>query len=297
MFMTMLSSYLPSPDDPKYREYECNLPQFRRNLEERYPQVCPRCEPRVKERIRQTGYEAKSDHMRRMMDRSKAGRAAASQNRAPNWKSLIVFIGAFMYWASLAGQLSWNIMGVLDDREWREDTGRPLSVLTLLSCVFHTLHMRRAASHCHTESASFAGMCLLVGMVSLWWNPKLRFKAEGRPGRLAGLGGYYKLQFLVMVTRCVFWAVFKDRSTSGLSPTQLSALHLFMILFTLLVSTAEPYEIDEQTYIFCRLPTSLAVLSNMTLTRCFHGQTSLHNHQRQNDSQHPRHLASRIALC
>jgi hypothetical protein len=70
----------------------------------------------------------------------------------------------------------------------------------------------------------------------LWWNPKLRLKVEGRGGRFIGLGEYYQVQLIVMVARCVFWAVLKDPSSSGLQPTLPPALHLFMILFTILVS-------------------------------------------------------------
>ena len=116
LFTNALASYFPSSDDPNYSAYEREYPKFRRNLEERYPQVCDKCEPRVKARIRQAGYEAKSDHLRRMMDRSKAGKAARKA-RQWNWRSLLVLAGAMCYWASIAGQLAWSMTSALPVEE------------------------------------------------------------------------------------------------------------------------------------------------------------------------------------
>ena len=231
----MLGSYFPSPDDPTYNDYEQGYPEFRRRLEERYPQVCANCEPRVKERIRQTGYEAKSDHLRRLMDRSKAGRAAR-QARKRNWRSWLVFLGAIAYWASVAGQLTWDLMGSLVVAEPLQDPDDSLQSPSLLSCGAHTLQKFQVPSHCSIDLAPLAGLSLLAGLLSLWWNPKLRLKIERRSGRLVGLGDYYKVQLIVMVARCVFWAVLKDPSSSGLQESLPPTLHLFMIFFIILVS-------------------------------------------------------------
>lgn len=231
----MLASYFPPPDDPRCGDYERGYPEFRRRLEERYPQVCANCEPRVTERIRQSGYEAKSDHLRRMMDRSRAGRAA-SHARKRNWRSWLVFVGAIASWCSVAGQLAWDFMGALDAAEPLQDSDDSLRTPSILSCASHALWTRRVPTHCSTDLAPLAGLSLLAGLLSLWWNPKLQFKVEGRPGRFVGLGDYYKVQLIVVVARCAFWAVLRDPSSSGLRETVPPTLHLFMILFTALVS-------------------------------------------------------------
>lgn len=110
---------------------------------------------------------------------------------------------------------------------------------SLASCVSQTVGIRRIPSNCAFDLEPFAGLGLIAGSLSLWWNPKLRMKVEGRGGRFAGLGEYYKVQLIVLVVRCVFWAVLKDPSASGLKPTLIPALHLFMILFTFLVSVSQ----------------------------------------------------------
>ncbi|KAL2000977.1 hypothetical protein VTN02DRAFT_2378 [Thermoascus thermophilus] len=233
LFTSALASYFPSPDDPAYSAYEREYPKFRKNLEERYPQVCENCESRVKARIRQAGYEAKADHLRRMMDRSKTGRAARkARNR--NWRSLLVFAGAVCYWGSIAGQLAWNLLGALDGERVVVDEQHWLSISSLASCTKQAIETRQVGSHCSSGLTPYAGIALVLGILSLWWNPRLRMKVEGRTGRFVGLGEYYKVQLIVMVMRFVAWAVLKDPLMSGMQPTLPPTLHAFMMAFTIL---------------------------------------------------------------
>ncbi|KAL4797312.1 Ima1 N-terminal domain-containing protein [Aspergillus venezuelensis] len=232
LFTNALASYFPSSDDPNYSAYEREYPKFRRNLEERYPQVCDRCEPRVKARIRQAGYEAKSDHLRRMMDRSKAGKAARKA-RQWNWRSLLVFAGAMCYWASIVGQLAWSMTSALPVEEPLRDP-EDLTSPSIASRFNDTLRALNLPSHCPVDLVPYAGLSLVAGILSIWWNPKLRLKVEGRGGRFVRLGEYYQVQLIVLVVRCAFWAVLRDPSSHGLDATLPPALHTFMVLFTIL---------------------------------------------------------------
>ncbi|KAL4956970.1 Ima1 N-terminal domain-containing protein [Aspergillus filifer] len=234
LFTNALASYFPSSDDPNYSAYEREFPKFRRNLEERYPQVCDRCEPRVKARIRQAGYEAKSDHLRRMMDRSKAGKAARKA-RQWNWRSLLVFAGAMCYWASIAGQLAWSMTSALPvEGPLLDDPEDSLTSPSIASRFNETLRALNLPSHCPVDLVPYAGLSLVAGILSIWWNPKLRLKVEGRGGRFVRLGEYYQVQLIVLVARCAFWAVLRDPSSHGLDATLPPALHTFMVLFTIL---------------------------------------------------------------
>ncbi|KAL5048795.1 hypothetical protein BDW71DRAFT_176561 [Aspergillus fruticulosus] len=233
LFTSALASYFPPSDDPNYGAYEREYPKFRRNLEERYPQVCDECEPRVKARIRQAGYEAKSDHLRRMMDRSKAGKAARKA-RQWNWRSLLVFAGAVCYWTSIAGQLAWDMTSALPADEPLRDLDSFSVSHKMVSRIRQALQMLHSPTYGPVDLVPYAGLSLVAGILSLWYNPKLRLKVEGRGGRFLGLGEYYKVQLIVMVVRCAFWAVLRDPSSSGLDATLPPALHLFMIFFTVL---------------------------------------------------------------
>ncbi|KAL3472777.1 Ima1 N-terminal domain-containing protein [Aspergillus californicus] len=233
LFTTALASYFPSSDDPNYSAYEREYPKFRKNLEERYPQVCDKCEPRVNARIRQTKYEAKSDHLRRIMDRSKTGKAAR-QARRWNWRSLLVLVGAVFYWASVAGQLAWDLASAVTIENPLSNPDNVTQSHYVVVCFQQTLRTRHLPSGCLVDMAPYAGLSLVAGILSLWWNPKLRMKVEGRGGRFLGLGEYYKVQLIVMVVRSAFWAVLRDPLSSGIDATLSPALHSFMIFFTIM---------------------------------------------------------------
>lgn len=244
LFTTSLASYFPPSDDPTYHEYERDYAQFRKSLEDRYPQVCDRCEPRVRQRIRQAGYEAKADHLRRMMDQSRASKAAR-RTRNRSWQSLLVYAGALGHWASVGGQLAWDVLSALTSPSSLDNVGiSPKEPPSLGFCFSQTVQMRRIPGDCSFDLAPFAGFALIAGSLSIWWNPKLRMKVEGRGGRFAGLGEYYKVQLISLVARCVFWALLKDPSASGFEPTLPPALHMFMIMFTVLVSVPLTYSND-----------------------------------------------------
>ncbi|CAG8421381.1 unnamed protein product [Penicillium salamii] len=232
LLTSSLASYFPPSDDPTNSDYERGYEQFRRGLEDSYPQVCESCEPVVKQRIRKAGYEAKSDHLRRMMDQSRANRESR-QARNRSWRSLLLFFGACAYWSSVGGQLAWDLVAAATAPQSAQGVGED-SPITMLSCVAQSLQLRRIPSDCSPDLAPTAGLALISGALSLWWNPKLRFKIDGMPGQFEGLGEYYQAQLILMVVRCVFWAVLKDPSASGLDPKLPHALHAAMVPVTLL---------------------------------------------------------------
>jgi hypothetical protein len=246
LFTSSLASYFPPSDDPTDIEYERGYEQFRKSLEDRYPQVCESCEPLVKSRIRKAGYEAKSDHLRRMMDQTRANRESR-QARNRSWRSLLLVAGALAYWASIAGQLAWNLISVATLSRTGQSldvdslpTEEPLPSNSVILCISHFIRMRRIPGVCSPDLAPTAGLALVAGVLSLWWNPKLRMKIDGMPGKFRGLAEYYETQLIVIVARCVFWAVLKDPSASGVNPNLLPALHGSMTIFIILVGTFPP---------------------------------------------------------
>lgn len=227
LLMKVLGSYLPDPDDPAYPAFEREYPRFRRNMEERYPQVCENCEQRVNNRIRQTGYEAKADHLRRTMERSKISRASQKARRR-NWRSILDTTGALGYWTSVAGQLLSDLMGTYD--LWDAVSGNVQSPFI----VSYLSYIKELASYIGYSSQDLAGIALIAGVLSIWWNPKVHHKVEGLNGRILGLNQYYKCQLIVMVTRFGIWALLKD--TSRMRPSLPPAIHAVMILFMIVVS-------------------------------------------------------------
>lgn len=177
-----------------------------------------------------------------MMDQSRANRESR-QARNRSWRSLLLLAGALAYWASIAGQIVWNLISVATlyqpspSFDYLPETERPpMAPNSVISCVNQSIRSQRIPSECSPDLAPTAGLALIAGAFSLWWNPKLRMKIDGMPGKFRGLAEYYQAQLIVMVVRCVFWAVVKDPSASGLEPKLIPAFHALMMVFTILVS-------------------------------------------------------------
>ena len=105
-----------------------------------------------------------------------------------------------------------------------------------LACTVQAVQIRHIPGDCAFDLAPFAGIALIAGFMSIWWNPRLRMKLQGSGGRLVGLSEYYQIQLIVLVARGVFWALLKDPAASGLREDLPPALHMAMGIFTCLVS-------------------------------------------------------------
>jgi Ima1 N-terminal domain len=222
-----LSNYLPAPEDPTYPQYEASLPIYRRNLEDRYPQVCPKCEPAVQQRILQAGYHAKSDHLRRMMDRSRARQTA---NRW-GWRSLVVRGGGLGYTTSIVGQLCWHAMSALSYGDANTGT------VSYRSCLVQCLQKQQPYTDCAELFASVAGLAIVVGLMCIWWNPRWHHKLDGKDGRLTGLHTYYNIQVISLLLRLGSWIWLRDPATSGISQLHQKAAHnLFLVLELILAA-------------------------------------------------------------
>ncbi|EFQ98679.1 hypothetical protein MGYG_01700 [Nannizzia gypsea CBS 118893] len=239
LFTQTLASYLPDPSHPEYAAYEKSYPSYKRSLEERYPQVCEKCKPRVVDRIRQTGYAAKTDHLRRMMERSK-GRSSRQRRQMWRWKGLLVSTGAFSFWSSVAGQLVWDVVAFASSAyQLQEVEVASMSMSSLGSyCVASSINNRRIPGECATFLAPYAGLSLILGAFSLWWNPKLRLKVEGHHGRLIGLREYYRIQIVALMVRFMAWAGLQDPAITGLHPQLNPSIHAFVAIFTLITTFA-----------------------------------------------------------
>ncbi|KAL1959222.1 hypothetical protein VTO42DRAFT_2727 [Malbranchea cinnamomea] len=230
-----LASYLPSPSHPEYAAYEASYPAYRRNLEARYPQVCEKCEPRVRERIRQAGYAAKADHLRRMMEQSRSGRLQRHRHYL-GWRSLLLYTGAVAYWVSVAGQLTWDVVSVMsaENASFELDLDISTSQSVLKSCVSLALKHAGMAPECGATAQPYAGFALLLGVLGVWWNPKLRYKVEGRSGRLAGLREYYQIQIVMLVVRFAVWTCSNDPLVTDFNPRLPTAIHILMAILTII---------------------------------------------------------------
>lgn len=231
----MLASYLPPSADANDADYESQYPRYRARLEEQYPQVCEECSPRVSERIRATGYAAKTDHLRRMMERTREIKEQKGLG-SWGWRDAMVMAGSLGWWTSLAGQAAWNVMGAMVKPDYEDGLRAEETEATLSICSHQYMQFRVMTSECAALAAPIAGLALVLGVVSIWWNNRLSEKARLPGCRMVGLKDYYKLQVLVLMARIGAWVFLKDGYAAGLSLPALRAAHLFMLVFIAIVS-------------------------------------------------------------
>jgi len=235
-----LASYLPETTDPDYHAYEKSYTKYRKQLEERYPQVCRKCEPRVRERLRVTGYAAKTDHLRRMIEQTRNGQGR--RLRGWGWQDNVVVLAGLCWWASLMMQLVWHTLSATLGAQWADDLYGLHPITALPECVRRAFAREPVEPACTslldaftTLCGIFAGYCLILGWLSIWWNPQLQRKLRGNVGRMVGLTEYYKLQAIFLLVRCAVWWFLANRPSPSIDPRTAKAAHAFMVVFTTVV--------------------------------------------------------------
>lgn len=169
------------------------------------------------------------------MERSRGGRSSR-KSRGLNWRGFLVYMGALAFWISVSGQLAWDIMGSMTVGNSTWEPAEIPSFSSILGCINSGLEQRRMAAECSSALVPYSRQSLFLGILSLWWNPRLRLKVEGKSGRLTGLREYYKIQIVVLVVRFVTWACLQDPSIIGLNSSLPQAIHIFTGIFTVIVS-------------------------------------------------------------
>ena len=233
-----LADYLPAPTDPRYSTFEASYPAYRQSLEERYPPVCENCEPKVLERLRVTNYAAKADHMGRMTERTRA--APPRSSSGSGWKSLLILVGAIAWWASLIGQIFWNVMGTLPKSQDLDGLHDLYLSTSLSSCLRQISHDRQIGQGCAELAGPCGNFALILAVLSVWWNPLLKQKAKRRHGRMVGLSEYYKVQLLTLMIKFAAWYGLGDNAGLELTPSAIKGAHAFALAFTTLVSCPFP---------------------------------------------------------
>ena len=238
-------------------------------MEERYPQVCEECEPRVRERIQKTGYAAKTDHLRRMMERT---RGTTIMQTRWDWRYIVVYAGALSWWASFIGQMLWDAMGAMATSS--DGLGEVNDVCSLMCCLRKGVQEQMVDQSCVEASQPLASLALVLGFLSIWWNPRLSSKLRGPKGRMVGLSDFYKLQFINMGIRSAALYLLQHRTTSPLDQQFAKASHAIMFVFTFAVSSniLYPFYISDFA---CRLQFCRTLPSKWTTLLVSYSQTAL----------------------
>lgn len=251
-----LAEYLPDEDDPDYARYAASLDTYRDELEERYPQVCHLCLPRVQDQIRAAGYAAKADNLRRMIDRSREHSRTAHTSRQA-WTLSLIALAKCLYMASVVVGLLWHALGLMVVPEHDSSAGGDTNWRL---CLQTALCVRRVDQSCVMSplAQTLLQASLLADLLTVWWNPKLASKTNSITGRMRGLKTLWFVRATLLLLRT---AAFFYWTGAILEPANLTSFHntnLFLLLamtlsFTLTWKTVRivytPVAVPEETYL------------------------------------------------
>ncbi|KAH6851122.1 Ima1 N-terminal domain-containing protein [Chaetomium sp. MPI-CAGE-AT-0009] len=189
-----LAQYLPDPDDPDYAEREKGLYRFRKNQERLYPQICDECEPRVRQRLEQSAYTAKTDMLRRMLDRSASVRGSVTTR---GWLERFNTAGKWLWISGLVLQLAWHAVVVhnllLQYFIWAE-VDDSLSTFRLLKTCGPLVGSLPPAER-------LLGWSILATIFGVWWNPRFVQIYRGFTRHISGVSQWYIFQTMAVILR------------------------------------------------------------------------------------------------
>ena len=240
IYAQSLAEYYPTPNLATFQEYEQAEAEYRASLEERYPLICAECEPMVRERLRQTSYAAKTDNMRRVIERTRPEMRHLYE--AGQWKIWIPFLGGLIWALSWAMQMAWDGLWILTFVPSHE-AGQHVQE-TFRSIVRRFIPEEDALPDVTVLFQPLANYALLLGVVSAWWNPRLKEGMRRKGSRAIGLWDYYLQQSIFLAVRAalLYCVSFYDNIEHE------QAAHTFMLFFSLVVSNLSPFPpLDEST--------------------------------------------------
>ena len=245
MYMETVSNYLPDEYHPQYREFEDALPQFKADLEKRYPQVCKKCAPNAQERLFKADYYGMSQQAAKVMSRTQKRRGASPAGERDDWgkwsmRLLLSLLGMVMY-ASLSYQVVWHAYGILvtistsagtDDFETNIFAFDP----TLQECKEQSLLMR-FSTPCYEMFGAIISKALLTSFCLLWYNHGLKdwYHNTYRIEFVHGQTEHFRIQLLLLIARAFAWYNLSNPSfTEQLTTQQLLAAHGLTVFLMLI---------------------------------------------------------------
>ncbi|KAI1117620.1 hypothetical protein F5Y14DRAFT_403312 [Nemania sp. NC0429] len=242
------------PDDitsPEHVARERKYWALRKTLEERYPQVCEDCLPKVNKKLHQASYTAQTDHLRRMMDRTRSQRVGIKK-RGP--LDIINYLGKLGWYAGFVLQAVWH-----------------LTVVSLL--LTEPYSSIRDGNRIHVILGSFHRMGSLMlpypdrimrwaihlSMCSFPWNPRFKETIRGFTAHILGFRQWYTYQLLVLLLRFVSLSIAQYSKSHGLPATTQLAPQFVAPLLIIYIYLAAKKSIHTDTTPLFRRPTELTI--------------------------------------
>ncbi|RPB17391.1 hypothetical protein P167DRAFT_541438 [Morchella conica CCBAS932] len=198
---------LPPEDHPDYDEVvSVQFPKYRATLEERWPQVCARCAPRVNERIRTSNYQVKVASLGQMLARTSGYEAAkkGGEEKGGGKKRLetAVWVARGAVWCYFhVLMIVWHGAALVQPAVAME---METEVASWGSCVLRSAVAGEVDVHCYGVAAQQARW-VPWSLVGFFWIYRERGLQRQPHKKLVGSREYFRLEMAIYVFRMLCW--------------------------------------------------------------------------------------------
>ena len=227
-----MAEYLPEEEDPSYTQHVTSIGAYREQVENTYPPVCENCIGRVREQVRASGYTAKADHLRRILQTSRANREGQQfRARRLYWTHVLLVLTKYIYVFNLTIAVLWHMTGSvvregdIQGFSWRNCSKDVLSLMTQKSS--------NVESECFKSKSVLIWVKwgLLFDLVTLWWNPKISDMIYRPFGRMHGLWQLWLARLFVFGLRLLSLLYLTDIPEDREARLSFQHRHMLMLAF------------------------------------------------------------------
>jgi hypothetical protein len=250
LYNQTLAEYLPDESHPEYRQFERAIPQYKKELEARYPLICTACAPEAQTKINRADYYGMTENAARLVERTNArmGRSGVGQRDDAGKKAMRFGLNTveMILYAGMLVQLAFHAYGILttlfgpantvdtidaDITAYMTTTMQQCSQQAL-SLNFNTPCYHRFSEYIwRTLVLAFCGLLYTPGLKA-WYHHTLRIEA------VDGQWNYFYMQLVILAVRFLaWWNMTSPDTLSTLDLQQTIAMHAFTIFFVLLTHT------------------------------------------------------------
>ncbi|KAI0415102.1 hypothetical protein F5X98DRAFT_347429, partial [Xylaria grammica] len=236
--------------DPNYSSRERKYWKLKRELEARYPQVCQDCLPKVNKKLNQASYTAQTDHLKRMVGRTRSQRATVKRRGILD---AVDFVGELSWYAGFVLQAVWHLMVVSllftesyasapEDGHWIPTSLGAFHRMIVLILPYPDWLMQWAIN---------------FGMCSFPWNPRFKQSIRGFTAHILGFRRWYTYQLLVLFVRFVALSIAQYGKSQQLPATSQLGAQLVIPLVMVQVYWKAKKSIHTDTTPLFRQPVGL----------------------------------------
>lgn len=255
LFRSSLAQYVPEEQDSM--AVDRNFLNFKESLEKRYPQVCEDCLPQVVKRLKQSSYTAKTDHLKRLLDKTRQHVTPGKTKKS--WLDFFDILGRIFWIVGFFGQFLCNSVGLsrhITRRLSEISTSNlpssdplidPDLYITISPLAVLMQSMQKILGHDGTSiwSLEYYGVTIshlsqwsmLVSSLAIWWSPKFKEGYRGYHRHIKGFQDWYKYQSLLFIVRTIFWYMMRHELLDRIDPSAAIGTYIFMLCFTISVYT------------------------------------------------------------